>query len=388
MAKWGEGDPRWIVEERPDATNVNNWHWTEKNADNWSKSKIKELFTNHVIEAPSIGNVVIEEVEKCDGEARANNRKGKLIFFYEWEITLKWKGHVNGKETEVTGKIDIPNLSEEHDDMNDVDVDVSLTTKGTEATMLKEMLRKGEGSKQIRGLLGSYVSLTTKGTEATMLKEMLRKGEGSKQIRGLLGSYVSQLKNEYSSGLILPKKGSQEGQNGTINETGKTKINTANGNNCSKETVSGMKNLEIGKGGVKLDLAEINLEERMKCTGQELFNALTQRDMIQIFTGTEAKMKESAEVGESFEILGGNISGKFLELSPFTRIVEEWRLKSWPAGLTSTVTIAIKQTKEDTVLSISQKGVPAKEVESTRQGWQRYYLESMKRAFGYGASLF
>lgn len=28
MAKWGEGDPRWIVEERPDATNVNNWHWS------------------------------------------------------------------------------------------------------------------------------------------------------------------------------------------------------------------------------------------------------------------------------------------------------------------------------------------------------------------------
>ena len=41
MARWGEGDPRWIVEERPDATNVNNWHWTEKNADSWSKKKIK-----------------------------------------------------------------------------------------------------------------------------------------------------------------------------------------------------------------------------------------------------------------------------------------------------------------------------------------------------------
>ena len=27
MAKWGDGDPRWIVEERADATNVNNWHW-------------------------------------------------------------------------------------------------------------------------------------------------------------------------------------------------------------------------------------------------------------------------------------------------------------------------------------------------------------------------
>ena len=27
MAKAGEGDPRWIVEERSDGTNVNNWHW-------------------------------------------------------------------------------------------------------------------------------------------------------------------------------------------------------------------------------------------------------------------------------------------------------------------------------------------------------------------------
>lgn len=49
MAKWGEGDPRWIVEERPDATNVNNWHWTEKNATPWSKERFEELFRNFVI---------------------------------------------------------------------------------------------------------------------------------------------------------------------------------------------------------------------------------------------------------------------------------------------------------------------------------------------------
>ncbi|CAF5172930.1 unnamed protein product, partial [Rotaria magnacalcarata] len=27
----GKSDPRWIVEDRPDATNPNNWHWKEKN---------------------------------------------------------------------------------------------------------------------------------------------------------------------------------------------------------------------------------------------------------------------------------------------------------------------------------------------------------------------
>lgn len=49
MAKWGEGDPRWIVEERPDATNVNNWHWTEKNATPWSKERLQQLFVDFKI---------------------------------------------------------------------------------------------------------------------------------------------------------------------------------------------------------------------------------------------------------------------------------------------------------------------------------------------------
>ena len=31
------------------------------------------------------------EMSKCEGEARANNRKAKLIFFYEWDIEFKWK---------------------------------------------------------------------------------------------------------------------------------------------------------------------------------------------------------------------------------------------------------------------------------------------------------
>jgi len=347
MAKWGEGDPRWIVEERPDATNVNNWHWTEKNADQWSKAKIKELFTNHVIESPKVGNVVIEEVDKCDGEARANNRKGKLIFFYEWEITLKWKGHVNGSDKEVTGKIEIPNLSEEHDDMKDVDVDISLTTKGQEADVLKEMLRKGDGAKSIRSQLEKYVLA---------------------------------LKNEYSSDLIKPKK--EDGNctapsNKTIS---KTQIQAHKNNETS------LQKLDIG--GTKLEMSDICVEENMKCTGQELFNALTRKDMIQIFTGSEAKMLEQAIEGGSFELLGGNITGKYIEVLPFTKIVQDWRLKSWPAGITSRVTITIKQTKEDTKISIDQKGIPSKEVDSTREGWHRYYLQAMKRSFGYGASLY
>ena len=202
-----------------------------------------------------------------------------MIFFYEWEIVLKWKGHVNGNDKEVTGKIEIPNLSEEHDDMEDVDLEVSLTTKGPEAEALKEMLRKGEGAKKIRGVLYDYVAA---------------------------------LKNEYSTDLIKPKKNDVGGN------TKQPAPNAASPQTqTQKKNEDNMKNLDIagGGGGVKLELAEINISEEMKCTGQELFNALTRKDMIQIFTNCEAKMTEQAIEGGSFELLGGNISGKFIEVS-------------------------------------------------------------------------
>uniref|UniRef100_A0A915CY24 Uncharacterized protein n=1 Tax=Ditylenchus dipsaci TaxID=166011 RepID=A0A915CY24_9BILA len=44
VAKWSEGDPRCLVEERTDGRNVNNWHWVEKNATPWSENCLKKLF--------------------------------------------------------------------------------------------------------------------------------------------------------------------------------------------------------------------------------------------------------------------------------------------------------------------------------------------------------
>lgn len=121
MAKWGEGDPRWIVEERPDATNVNNWHWTEKNAGPWSQERIKELFQDQKVDSDE-AELTIKEVEKVDGEASASNRKGKLIFFYEWDLVLKWEGKLkNGTDRKFNGKIKVPNLSEEND-VSELDV--------------------------------------------------------------------------------------------------------------------------------------------------------------------------------------------------------------------------------------------------------------------------
>jgi len=86
---------------------------TEKNACQWSKDKLNALLVGMILEN-DVAKCEISKIESCDGEAVANNRKGKLIFFYEWDLTLSWKGQLSGTAKEIEGTINIPNLSEEN----------------------------------------------------------------------------------------------------------------------------------------------------------------------------------------------------------------------------------------------------------------------------------
>ena len=61
MALWGQGDPRWIVEEREDTKNVNNWHWSEVDASNSSKKFFKEKFLELSVTGTE-GSVRVSEV--------------------------------------------------------------------------------------------------------------------------------------------------------------------------------------------------------------------------------------------------------------------------------------------------------------------------------------
>ncbi|XP_068254206.1 activator of 90 kDa heat shock protein ATPase homolog 1 isoform X2 [Nyctibius grandis] len=166
MAKWGEGDPRWIVEQRADATNVNNWHWTERDASNWSTERLKALLLPVRVEGEE-GACEVTEVSKLDGEASINNRKGKLIFFYEWAIKLAWTG-TSKTGVKYKGYVEIPNLSDEND-VNEVEIHVSLA-KDEPDTNLKTLMKQ----------------------------------EGAKKIRDAIKTYISTLKTEFTQGMILP----------------------------------------------------------------------------------------------------------------------------------------------------------------------------------------
>ena len=57
MAKWGEGDPRWLVQERSDGKNVNQWHWEEINKLPWAKKRLAELLVGFRIDDATITSV-------------------------------------------------------------------------------------------------------------------------------------------------------------------------------------------------------------------------------------------------------------------------------------------------------------------------------------------
>nr|DBA14620.1 TPA: hypothetical protein GDO54_005559 [Pyxicephalus adspersus] len=229
MAKWGEGDPRWIVEQRADATNVNNWHWTERDATSWSNDKLKELFLGLSVTGEE-GTCEVTEVSKLDGEASINNRKGKLIFFYEWDVKLNWKGE-SQSGVKYKGHVEIPNLSDENDP-SEVEIRVSLA-KDEPDTSLINLMRK----------------------------------EGSQKIREAISKYISTLKTEFTQGMILPVS------NGVSH--------TAVGNVKQKALPSETQNTKSAtcqNTGVKIPTCKISMKETFLTSPEELYRVLTTQE--------------------------------------------------------------------------------------------------------------
>ncbi|XP_006746810.1 activator of 90 kDa heat shock protein ATPase homolog 1 [Leptonychotes weddellii] len=213
MAKWGEGDPRWIVEERADATNVNNWHWTERDASNWSTDKLKTLFLAVRVQNEE-GKCEVTEVNKLDGEASINNRKGKLIFFYEWSIKLNWTG-TSKSGVQYKGHVEIPNLSDENS-VDEVEISVSLAKDEPDTNLVA-----------------------------------LMKEEGVKLLREAMGIYISTLKTEFTQGMILPTMNGE-----AVDPTGQPALKTEE---CKAK--SAPSKTQARPVGVKIPTCKITLRE-------------------------------------------------------------------------------------------------------------------------------
>ncbi|KAJ0242493.1 hypothetical protein HA466_0209480 [Hirschfeldia incana] len=130
----GEGDKRWIVEDRPDDTNVHNWHWAETNCLEWSRNFFNNRFSDAVVLSGE-GNLIIKinKVEKLEGEAYVNVRKGKIIPGCELSVSLSWQGEAKDSEgktiAKAEGLVEMPYISDENAD-EDPEIRVSVKNEG------------------------------------------------------------------------------------------------------------------------------------------------------------------------------------------------------------------------------------------------------------------
>lgn len=107
---------------------------------------------------------------------------------------------------------------------------------------------------------------------------------------------------------------------------------------------------------------------------EEVFAALTNPFQIELWSGYPADMK--AEVGHVFSLWEGDIAGVNLEVETNRLLVQEWFFGEQENR--SIVRIALKKTKEGTLVALSHTYIPDEVYEEITEGWKEYYLGSIK----------
>jgi uncharacterized protein YndB with AHSA1/START domain len=94
------------------------------------------------------------------------------------------------------------------------------------------------------------------------------------------------------------------------------------------------------------------------------------------FTGAPAEI--SGDVGGTFAVYGGHISGRNLALVPGQRIVQAWRAKTWEPDVYSIARFDLRPEGAATRLVFDQEGVPDDVAEHIDGGWKAQYWEKLR----------
>eukprot|EP00800_Vazella_pourtalesii_P010954 TRINITY_DN2657_c0_g1_i1.p1 TRINITY_DN2657_c0_g1~~TRINITY_DN2657_c0_g1_i1.p1 ORF type:complete len:338 (+),score=73.00 TRINITY_DN2657_c0_g1_i1:343-1356(+) len=332
MAKWDERDPRWIVEERDDAKNVNNWHWTERDVTDWSRERIKKLFTGVKLGSPDDTLVTITEVSKVTGEASINNRKAKLLFFYDWTIKLEFSAESGVNE--VTGYVTINGLSFEN------------ATDEIELEFERKEVEKEE----------IY-------TEA---REILQQREKHKLVE-LADQYIVALRTDATTGMQYTPRG----DNAVCTPELKPKMKS----NLVQEKQSAVSQQEV---------TDLNMKENFLASPQDIYECFT--DVKRVMAYTQRPCVMDVRVEGEFSMMDGIISGCFCKLVEGALIEQEWRMSDWPKEAVSYLKLKISKTDDGCVLHLEQRNVPLKSADRTKQGWSQQIFQRIRMTFGYGVS--
>ncbi|KAL3846249.1 hypothetical protein ACJIZ3_003652 [Penstemon smallii] len=352
MAKMGEGDRRWIVEDRPDGTNVHNWHWAETNCLEWSRNYLTNLLCNKTLLSGEGGlHIKTKNLEKLEGEAYVNVRKGKIIPGYELHLILSYEAEAkdsdgNAVVLSTEGSVEVPYIADENAG-EDPEIRITIKDDGPVGKRLKDAFI-AKGKPFVFEKIREFVDAMAKGGPA---------------------------KDELEVKKVAPKK-SASGSASAPAAT--TTAAAASGGGVKKE--------EKKKEGFKT----ITMSEKFSCRAKDLYEILMDENRWKGFTQSNARI--SKEVGGEFSIFDGSVTGKNVELKEGKLIVQNWRFGSWPDGLISTVRLTFDEPESGmTVVKLIHTDVPEEDrygnatvVENTERGWRDLIFHRIRAVFGFG----
>ncbi len=106
----------------------------------------------------------------------------------------------------------------------------------------------------------------------------------------------------------------------------------------------------------------------------DVWKAFVDSKEINSWGGGPAKISD--ENGFEFELWGGDIWGKNIEVIPQKRLVQEWFGGKWDKP--SVVTFTFSKKGSGTKVDLSQIDVPDNELDEIEKGWVDYYMNPMK----------
>ncbi|PRD46894.1 SRPBCC domain-containing protein [Sphingobacterium haloxyli] len=106
---------------------------------------------------------------------------------------------------------------------------------------------------------------------------------------------------------------------------------------------------------------------------EDIYKALTTEITIRLWTGDAVEI-EPREGGE-FSMWDGAITGKFIQLDPHKKIVQQWYFGEQEEA--SIVTIKLHEDRRGTSFEVQHTNIPDEAYEDIVEGWNDTYMASL-----------
>jgi len=123
----------------------------------------------------------------------------------------------------------------------------------------------------------------------------------------------------------------------------------------------------------------IHQEIDLNASPQKVYEALLDSKQFTEFSARAAEINR--EVGGAFSLFKGHIIGRNLELVPNQRIVQGWRVVTWPEGAYSIARFDLKPQGSGTHVVFDHIGFPEGLHDDLAQGWEENYWSLLKKYF-------